>query len=119
MSVELKKVRKIRRHRRLRNRVSGTAQKPRLSVFKSNLYMYAQLINDIDGKTIASASNLEKEFVTIKGAGIAAAEAVGTLVAERAIEKGVKEVVFDRSGYQYHGCVKALAEAARKVGLKF
>ncbi|HDH10257.1 MAG TPA: 50S ribosomal protein L18 [Deltaproteobacteria bacterium] len=119
MSVELKKARKIRRHRRLRNRVSGTAQRPRLSVFKSNLYMYAQLINDIDGKTIASASNLEKEFVKIKGAGIAAAEAVGTLVAERAIEKGVKEVVFDRSGYQYHGCVKALADAARKVGLKF
>ncbi len=119
MSVEIKKVRRIRRHRRLRNRISGTETRPRMSVFKSNLHIYAQLIDDVNGRTLVSASNLEKDLAKFKGANKTSAQSVGTLIAERAVKKGIKEVVFDRSGYQYHGCIKAIAEAARKAGLKF
>ncbi|WP_077620228.1 50S ribosomal protein L18 [Bacillus sinesaloumensis] len=108
-----------KRHARVRSRVSGTATRPRLNVFRSNKHIYAQLIDDVNSVTIASASTLDKEL-SVEGAGnVDAAIKVGELVAKRGIEKGIKEVVFDRGGYLYHGRVKALAEAAREAGLQF
>ncbi|MEH7235939.1 50S ribosomal protein L18 [Bacillus sp. JJ1562] len=108
-----------KRHARVRSRVSGTAARPRLNVFRSNKHIYAQLIDDVNSVTIASASTMDKELTVDAGANVDAATKVGELVAKRGIEKGIKEVVFDRGGYLYHGRVKALAEAAREAGLQF
>lgn len=105
---------------RIRGKVSGNAQRPRLAVFKSLKYIYVQVIDDASGRTIASASSLEKDVrAKMSGANKKAATAVGELIAERMKEKGLLSVVFDRGGYQYHGNVKALAEAARSKGLVF
>lgn len=106
-----------KRHVRVRNKISGTAECPRLNVFRSNTNIYAQLIDDVAGVTLASASTLDKEISG--GNKTEQASAVGALVAKRAVDKGVKEVVFDRGGYLYHGRVAALAEAARENGLEF
>ena len=103
---------------RIRRKVQGTAQRPRLAVFRSLKYIYAQVIDDASGKTIASASSREKDSGA-KGANAAAAKAVGALIAKKAQDKGVKQVVFDRGGYQFHGNIKALADAARENGLEF
>jgi large subunit ribosomal protein L18 len=103
---------------RIRRKVHGTAQRPRLAVFRSLKYIYAQVIDDASGKTIASASSREKDSGA-KGANAAAAKAVGALIAKKAQDKGVKQVVFDRGGYVYHGNIKALADAARENGLEF
>jgi large subunit ribosomal protein L18 len=108
-----------KRHARVRTKLSGTGERPRLNVYRSNNHIYAQIIDDVNGVTLASASTLDKEL-TVNGTGnIEAAKLVGGLVAKRATEKGVTEVVFDRGGYLYHGRVKALAEAAREAGLQF
>lgn len=106
---------------RIRKKVFGTAAKPRLSVFKSLSHIYAQLIDDASGKTLMTASTAEKAVKTgLKhGGNVEAARKVGASIAERALEKNIKDVVFDRGGYQYHGCVKALADAAREKGLSF
>lgn len=110
-----------KRHYRVRNHISGTAERPRLNVFRSLKHVYAQVINDVTGETLVAASTVDKEVAAqIKfGGNIEAAKAVGTAVAKRALEKGIKEVVFDRGGYLYHGRVAALAEAAREAGLEF
>ena len=107
-----------KRHLRVRNHVAGTAQRPRLNVFRSLAHIYAQIIDDEKGTTLAAASSLDKDFQG-KGGNIAAAKAVGTAIAKKALEKGISEVVFDRGGYIYHGRVAALAQAARDGGLKF
>lgn len=108
-----------KRHLRVRRHIHGTAERPRLNVFRSSKHIYAQLIDDEKGVTLVSASTLDKEFAGESGGNIEAATKVGELIAKRAIEKGYKEVVFDRGGYIYHGRVKALAEAAREAGLQF
>lgn len=108
-----------KRHARVRSKLSGTASRPRLNVFRSNQHIYAQVIDDVNGVTLASASTLDKELSLEGTSNAAAATKVGQLVATRAVEKGVKEVIFDRGGYLYHGRVKALAEAAREAGLQF
>lgn len=110
-----------RRHARVRKNVNGTADKPRLVVFKSLSHIYAQLIDDTSGKTLIAASTTEKTVQTgLKhGGNVEAAKKVGASIAERALGKNIKKVVFDRGGYQYHGCVKALADAAREKGLDF
>jgi large subunit ribosomal protein L18 len=105
-------------HKRIRRKLSGTAARPRLAVFRSVAHIYAQVIDDVAGATVVSASTVDKTART-KGGNVAAAKAIGKLVAERAREKGIKSVVFDRGGYQYHGRVKALADAARAAGLEF
>ncbi|MBO4779418.1 MAG: 50S ribosomal protein L18 [Selenomonadaceae bacterium] len=107
-----------KRHLRVRNRVAGTAERPRLNVFRSLAHIYAQIIDDDKGMTLAAASSLDKDFKG-KGGNIAAAKAVGAAIAKKALEKGISEVVFDRGGYIYHGRIAALAEAAREGGLKF
>ena len=109
------------KHRRLRNRFSGTAERPRLAVFRSNNHMYAQIIDDTVGKTLVSASTLDKEVKAEceKTNNVDAAAVVGTVVAKRALEKGITTVVYDRGGFVYEGKVKALAEAAREAGLEF
>ena len=109
---------RARRHARVRNKISGTAERPRLCVFRSNTNIYAQIIDDVAGNTIVSASTLDKEVKT-KKSNIEAAKEVGTLIAKRAVDKKITTVVFDRSGYIYHGVVKSLAEAAREGGLEF
>jgi large subunit ribosomal protein L18 len=108
-------------HQRIRKRLSGSEVRPRLAVFRSNKHIYAQIIDDSKGATVTAASSLEVDAKKdLKGGGnIAAAKAVGKLVAQRAKDKGVQNVLFDRGGYLYHGRVKALAEAAREAGLKF
>lgn len=110
-----------RRHERIRKNVFGTAAKPRLTVFKSLSHIYAQLIDDSNGRTLISASSTEKTVSAgMKHCGnVDAAKKVGANIAERALSKNIKDVVFDRSGYQYHGCIKALADAAREKGLNF
>ena len=108
-----------KRHARIRAKISGTPERPRLSVFRSNKHMYAQLIDDTKGVTLVSASTLDKDFDLENTGNIEAAKKVGELIAKRAVEKGFKSVVFDRSGYLYHGRVKALAESAREHGLEF
>lgn len=110
-----------RRHLRVRKKLSGTTERPRLNVYRSNKNIYAQVIDDVAGVTLASASTLEKELSgdIANGGSVQAARQVGELVAKRAIEKGVSTVVFDRGGYLYHGRVQALADAAREVGLQF
>ncbi|MBZ5727007.1 MAG: 50S ribosomal protein L18 [Acidobacteriia bacterium] len=115
--IEKKEIRN-RIHRRIRRKLRGTPERPRLAVFRSVAHIYAQVIDDTGGRTLASASSVDKGAKT-KGGNVAAAKAIGKLVAERAKEKGIKSVVFDRGGYQYHGRVKALADAARQGGLEF
>ncbi len=109
------------KHRRLRNRISGTTERPRLAVFRSNNHMYAQIIDDTVGNTIAAASTLDKDIkeAVEKTNNVAAAAQVGTVIAKRALEKGITTVVFDRGGYIYQGKVQALADAAREAGLTF
>ena len=113
-----KNVARLRRHRRVRGKISGTAERPRLSVFRSENNIYAQIIDDVAGNTLVAASSLDKE-IEGNGGNKAAARAVGKLVAERAKAKGIDVVVFDRGGYVYHGRVKELAEGAREGGLQF
>lgn len=119
MSLE-KKEKRLRRHRRLRKKVQGTSLRPRLNVFQSLKYIYAQIIDDEQGMTIASASTLSPELKARKlGKKTEEAKAVGELLAKKALTLGIQKVVFDRGGYRYHGRVKALAEGARVVGLSF
>jgi large subunit ribosomal protein L18 len=108
-----------KRHLRIRSRLVGTPLKPRLSVFRSAKHIYAQVIDDVNGVTLASASSVDKDSKLTNGGNKDAATAIGKLVAEKALEAKIENVVFDRSGYLYHGRVKALAEAARAAGLKF
>ncbi len=112
---------RVKKHMRIRNRFSGTAERPRLAVFRSNNHMYAQIIDDTVGNTLASASTLEKSVRSEleKTNNVDAAAYLGTLIAKRALEKGIKTVVFDRGGYIYQGKVAALADAAREAGLEF
>jgi large subunit ribosomal protein L18 len=112
---------RVKKHNRIRNRFSGTAQRPRLSVFRSNNHIYAQVIDDAAGKTLVSASTAEKDAkAELKNTNdVEAASYVGKLVAKRAKDAGIDQVVFDRGGYIYHGRVKALADAAREAGLEF
>ena len=121
VSKESRKAVRSKKHWRMRKTLVGTSQKPRLSVFRSNSHMYAQIIDDSVGKTLAAASTLEKEAKSAleNTAPIEAAAYVGKLIAERALAKGIEEVVFDRGGYIYHGRVMELAEGARAGGLKF
>ena len=113
-----RKLERDRRHKRVRTKVSGTAERPRLCVYRSNSNLYAQIIDDVAGNTLVQASTLDKEVKT-KLSNKEAAKEVGSLVAKRALEKNIKEVVFDRGGYIYHGVIKELAEAAREGGLTF
>ncbi len=113
-----RKMERVRRHARVRNKISGTQERPRLCVFRSNKNVYAQIIDDVAGNTIVAASTLDKEIKT-KHANKEAAKELGTLIAKKALEKKIETVVFDRGGYIYHGVVKELAEAAREGGLKF
>ena len=125
--IEKKQIRS-RVHKRIRRKLSGTAARPRLAVFRSEAHIYAQVIDDGEGKTLVSASTVAKVDKEAKGkaakggakgGNVAAAKTIGKLVAERAQEKGIKSVVFDRGGFQYHGRIKALADAAREAGLEF
>ena len=113
-----RKMERTRRHIRVRRKISGTAERPRLCVYRSNNNLYVQIIDDVAGNTLVQASTLDKEIKT-KHSNKEAAKEVGTLIAKRATEKKITEVVFDRGGYIYHGVVKELAEAAREGGLKF
>ena len=113
-----RKLERERRHRRVRTKISGTAECPRLCVFRSNTNVYAQIIDDTKGVTLVQASTLDKEVKT-KHSNKEAAKEVGTLVAKRALEKNIKTVVYDRGGYVYHGVVKELEEAPREAGLEF
>ena len=112
---------KVRRriHDRLRGRLAGSAERPRLNVYRSLNHIYAQVIDDTTGKTLASASTAGKKSGKKTGGNVASAKEIGKVIAQRAQEKGVKKVVFDRGGYLYHGRIKALAEAAREAGLEF
>ena len=112
---------RVNKHRKLRNRFSGTAERPRLAVFRSNNHMYAQIIDDTVGKTLVSASTVQKEVKAEleKTNNVDAAAYLGTVIAKRAIEKGITTVVFDRGGFIYQGKIKALADAAREAGLEF
>ena len=113
-----RKLERARRHARVRTKVSGTAERPRLCVYRSNTNLYAQIIDDVAGNTLVAASTLDKEVKT-KKSNIEAAKEVGALIAKKAAEKNIKTVVYDRGGYIFHGVVKALAEAAREGGLEF
>ena len=121
------KTREDRRHRiqlRQRKRISGTTDRPRLSVFRSVTHIYAQVIDDFKGQTLVSASSLEPSLKgsfsnEVRGGNLKGAEAIGKVIAERSIEKGITRVVFDRSGFLYHGRIRAVADAARKAGLEF
>jgi len=113
-----RKMERTRRHIRVRRKVSGTAQRPRLCVYRSNTNLYVQIIDDVEAKTMVAASTLDKEIKT-KYANKEAAKELGTLIAKKAKDKKIETVVFDRGGYIYHGVVKELAEAAREGGLKF
>ena len=121
VSKKSRQVVRENKHRRMRNRFSGTPERPRLAVFRSNNHMYAQIIDDTVGNTLVSASTLEKEIKAEleKTNNVDAAAYLGTVIAKRAIEKGIKEVVFDRGGFIYQGKVQALADAAREAGLNF
>ena len=109
------------KHRRIRNRFSGTPERPRLAVYRSNNHMYAQIIDDVAGNTLVAASTLQKDVKANleKTNNVEAAAALGKVIAEKALEKGIKEVVFDRGGFVYHGKIQALADAAREAGLEF
>jgi len=113
-----RKFERERRHKRVRTKISGTAERPRLCVYRSNTNLYAQVIDDITGTTLVCASTIDKDVKT-KHANCEAAKEVGALIAKRALEKNIKTIVFDRSGYIYHGVVKELAEAVRAGGLEF
>jgi large subunit ribosomal protein L18 len=117
MSQSSKNQIRLRIHTRIRRRVQGTEQRPRLAVFRSVKHIYAQVIDDAKGHTVVAASSTEKSAGN--GGNVAGAKAIGKLVADRANDKGIKAVVFDRGGYNYHGRVKALADAAREAGLEF
>jgi len=121
VSKESRAVIREDKHRRIRNRISGTASRPRLAVYRSNKNMYAQIIDDESKTTLVSANTLQKDVKEglEKTDDVEAAKAVGTAIAKKALEKGIKEVVFDRGGYIYHGKVQALADAAREAGLDF
>ena len=121
VSKESRQLVRAQKHMKIRNRFSGTAERPRLAVFRSNNHMYAQIIDDTVGNTLVSASTLEKEIKAEleKTNNVDAAAYLGTVIAKRAIEKGIKEVVFDRGGFIYQGKVAALADAAREAGLEF
>jgi large subunit ribosomal protein L18 len=124
MRIKTKNDRRVRIQLRQRKRISGTAERPRLSVFRSVTHIYAQVIDDLSGRTLVAASSLEPAVKgvfgkEISGGNVRGAEAVGKTIAERSIEKGIKQVVFDRSGFLYHGRVRAVADAARKAGLEF
>ena len=121
VSKKSRQVVRENKHRRMRNRFSGTPERPRLAVFRSNNHMYAQIIDDTVGKTLAAASTLEKDVKAEleKTNNVDAAAYLGTVIAKRALEKGITEVVFDRGGYIYQGKVAALADAAREAGLTF
>lgn len=106
-------------HTRIRKRVRGTAERPRLAIFRSVKHIYAQIIDDANGVTLCAASSVEKDAGANPGGNIAAAETIGKLIAERAKGKGINKVVFDRGGYIYHGRIKSLADAAREAGLEF
>jgi large subunit ribosomal protein L18 len=117
-----KNVIRVRIHKRIRNKLRGTAERPRLAIYRSVAHIYAQVIDDNGGTTLVSASSVDKGArggPSGSGGNVAAAKTIGKLVAERAREKGIKQVVFDRGGYRYHGRVKALADAARAAGLEF
>ena len=121
VSKESRQKVRVKKHMKIRNRFSGTAERPRLAVFRSNNHMYAQIIDDTVGNTLVSASTVEKAVKAEleKTNNVDAAAYLGTVIAKRAIEKGIKEVVFDRGGFIYQGKVKALADAAREAGLEF
>ena len=112
------KAQRVKRHARVRGKISGTPERPRLCVFRSENHIYAQIIDDVAGNTLVSASSVEKGFEG-RGSNIEGAKKVGSMVAERALSKGIDTVVFDRGGYIFHGRVAALAEGAREGGLKF
>ena len=121
VSKESRQKVRVKKHRRMRNHLSGTTQRPRLAVFRSNNHMYAQIIDDTVGNTLVAASTVEKEVKAQleKTNNVDAAAYLGTVIAKRAIEKGIDTVVFDRGGFLYHGKIAALADAAREAGLKF
>ncbi|MCI8359648.1 MAG: 50S ribosomal protein L18 [Lachnospiraceae bacterium] len=121
VSKESRQKVRVKKHRRMRNHLSGTAQRPRLAVFRSNNHMYAQIIDDTVGNTLVAASTLEKEVKAEleKTNNVDAAAYLGTVIAKRAIEKGISTVVFDRGGFIYQGKIAALADAAREAGLEF
>lgn len=107
------------RHLRIRKNITGTSSSPRLNVYRSNSHIYAQVIDDVKGVTLVSASSIDKELKLTNGSNIEAAKQVGALVAKRALEKNIENVVFDRGGFLFHGRIKALADSARAAGLKF
>src|SRR5688500_15566093 len=124
MKIKTKDDRRRRIQLRQRKRIAGTSERPRLSVFRSVSHIYAQVIDDMTGQTLASASTVEPAVKgalpkDVRGGNIKGAEAIGRTIAERSIEKGIKRVVFDRSGFLYHGRIRAVADAARKAGLEF
>ncbi len=118
MKLRSRNERRLRRHIRIRQKVFGTPQRPRLCVYKSLKHLYAQVIDDTTGRTLAAASTLERAL-NLKGGTVQSARVLGKVIAERAQQKGITAVTFDRGGYPYHGVVKALAEASRKTGLHF
>ena len=121
VSKESRSANRVKKHMKIRNRFSGTPERPRLAVFRSNNHMYAQIIDDTVGNTLVAASTLEKDVKAelTKTNDVAAASYLGTVIAKRALEKGITTVVYDRGGFIYQGKVKALAEAAREAGLEF
>ncbi len=124
MKIKTKDDRRHRIQLRQRKRISGTSERPRLTVFRSVSHIYAQVIDDLSGKTLVSASSVEPAVKgafakDVRGGNVRGAEAVGTAIAQRSIEKGIKRVVFDRAGFLYHGRIRAVADAARKAGLEF
>jgi large subunit ribosomal protein L18 len=124
MKIKTKNDRRVRIQLRQRKRISGSKERPRLSVFRSVAHIYAQVIDDLSGETLVSASTVEPSLKgqldkAVRGGNIKGAEAIGKAIAERSIEKGIKRVVFDRSGFLYHGRIRAVADAARKAGLEF
>jgi large subunit ribosomal protein L18 len=124
MKIKTKDDRRRRIQLRQRKRIAGTSERPRLTIFRSVTHIYAQVIDDLQGKTLVSASSVEPAIKGafdkgVQGGNLKGAEAVGKVIAERSIEKGIKRVVFDRSGFLYHGRIRAIADAARKAGLEF
>ena len=124
MKIKTKDDRRVRIQLRQRKRISGSTERPRLSVFRSVTHIYAQVIDDLTGQTLVSASSVEQAVKggfakDVRGGNLKGAEAVGEVIAKRSIEKGIKRVVFDRSGFLYHGRIRAVADAARKAGLEF
>lgn len=119
MLVKTKRALRERRHKRIRKKIKGTIDRPRLCVFRSLKQIYAQLVDDEEGRTLVGVSSLSSEVRTLKSTKTEIAKAVGTLLGKKALEKGIRTVVFDRGGYKYHGRVKALADGAREAGLLF